>query len=282
MQDQTTEAVAETIVEETTNTLNSATTTTETVVNNTLNSATTTTETETAVNEALQVSSETLNSAGTEFIEAPEEGLRIMDLLLEGGTASTLIVSVLGVLLLLAIFVFFERFFAFSRASKLNIKFNSDLHDLISKGKLEEADDLCDYSNAPESYMLSKGISRIGRPFEEINIAMENAGALELAKIEKNLGVLATVAGVGPMIGFFGTVVGMIMAFYEMANVEGQADPKILASGIFTAMGTTAAGLVVGIIAYLMYNYFTIRLSGISRKLQVIASDFMDLINKPS
>ncbi|TDL99246.1 MAG: biopolymer transporter ExbB [Flavobacteriaceae bacterium] len=186
------------------------------------------------------------------------------------------------ILLLISCYFFFERIFSLNRAANPNKKFNSDIHDLVSKGELDRAMELCDNTAAVESSMLKKGIARIGRPFDEINVSMENAAVHELSKLEKNVGFIATTSGAAPMLGFFGTVIGMIQVFNEIASSPGQAEVKDLADGIFTAMGTTAVGLAVGIPTYLMYNYLTLKTGAVTEKLQKIASNFMDLINKPS
>lgn len=129
--------------------------------------------------------------------------------------------------------------------------------------------------------MIQKGLQRIGRPLKEISDAIENTGRLEVYQLEKNINYLATIAGAAPMIGFLGTVIGMIMAFAEIANTQGQVDPKLLSSGIYVAMLTTAAGLVVGILAYLFYNFLVMKVDKSVHSMESSVTDFLDLLNKP-
>ena len=146
---------------------------------------------------------------------------------------------------------------------------------------MEAAKILCAQTDSPVARLTEKGISRIGKPLDDINTAIENAGTLEVYKLEKNVSVLATVAGAAPMIGFLGTVIGMILAFHEMASSGGQAEMGSLASGIYTAMTTTVAGLIVGIIAYMGYNHLVNRTDKVVHKMEANAVEFLDLLNEP-
>ena len=214
-------------------------------------------------------------------ILSEEKTLSIIDLVINGGTGSIVIITVLFVLLFVALYIYFERLFAIKAASKVDVNFMNQIRDHITNGKLEAAKILCAQTDSPVARLTEKGISRIGKPLDDINTAIENAGTLEVYKLEKNVSVLATVAGAAPMIGFLGTVIGMILAFHEMASSGGQAEMGVLANGIYTAMTTTAAGLVVGIIAYIGYNHLVNRTDKVINKMEVNAVDFLDLLNEP-
>lgn len=210
-----------------------------------------------------------------------EKTLSVVDLIVNGGAGSIIIISILFVLLFVALYIYFERVFAIKAASKIDENFMNQIRDHIMNGKLEAAKILCAQTDSPVARLTEKGISRIGKPLDDINTAIENAGTLEVYKLEKNVSILATVAGAAPMIGFLGTVIGMILAFHEMASSGGQAEMGTLASGIYTAMTTTAAGLVVGIIAYIGYNHLVNRTDKVVHKMEANAVDFLDLLNEP-
>jgi biopolymer transport protein ExbB len=152
----------------------------------------------------------------------------------------------------------------------------------VSSGNLEAAKVLCAQKNTPVSRLTEKGISRIGSPLEDINTAIENAGKLEVYKLEKNVSILATIAGAAPMIGFLGTVIGMVLAFHTLATSSGQAEMGTLAEGIYTAMTTTVAGLIVGIIAYIGYNHIVVKTDKVVHQMEATAVDFLDLLNEPA
>ncbi|GMN07665.1 MotA/TolQ/ExbB proton channel family protein [Croceitalea sp. MTPC5] len=223
-----------------------------------------------------QASDENLTDAISE-----EKTLSVIDLILNGGAASTIIVIVLFVLLFVALYIYFERTFAISAASKIDKNFMNQIRDHVMNGKLEAAKLLCAQTDSPVARLTEKGVSRIGKPLDDINTAIENAGTLEVYKLEKNVNILATVAGAAPMIGFLGTVIGMILAFHQMASSGGQAEMGSLASGIYTAMTTTVAGLIVGIIAYIGYNHLVNRTDKVVHKMEANAVEFLDLLNEP-
>ena len=210
-----------------------------------------------------------------------EKTLSVIDLIIDGGTGSIVIIGILFVLLFVALYIYFERVFAIKAASKVDKNFMNQIRDHVTNGKLEAAKLLCAQTDSPVARLTEKGVSRIGKPLEDINKAIENAGTLEVYKLEKNVSVLATVAGAAPMIGFLGTVIGMILAFHEMASSGGQAEMGSLASGIYTAMTTTVAGLVVGIIAYIGYNHLVNRTDKVVHTMEANAVEFMDLLNEP-
>lgn len=211
----------------------------------------------------------------------PEENtLSVVDLIVNGGTVSVVLILVLFVLLFLALYIYFERFFAIRAASKMDKNFMDRIQDHIVNGKLEAAKALCAQTHSPVARLTEKGIAHIGKPLNDINTAIENAGTLEVYKLEKNISVLATVAGAAPMIGFLGTVIGMILAFHQMASHGGQAEIGMLASGIYTAMTTTVAGLIVGIIAYIGYNHLVQKTDKVVHKMQANAIAFLELLNE--
>ena len=212
---------------------------------------------------------------------AEEKTLSVIDLIVNGGVGSIVIIAILFVMLFIALYIYFERIFAIKAASKIDKNFMNQIRDHVSNGKLEAAKLLCAQTDSPVARLTEKGISRIGKPLDDINTAIENAGTLEVYKLEKNVSIVATIAGAAPMIGFLGTVIGMILAFHEMASSGGQAEMGSLASGIYTAMTTTVAGLVVGIIAYIGYNHLVNRTDKVVHKMEANAVDFLDLLNEP-
>ena len=210
-----------------------------------------------------------------------EKTLSVIDLIFSGGTGSIVIISVLFLMLFVAMYIYFERIFAIKAASTIDKDFMNQVRDHVTNGKLEAAKLLCAQTDSPVARLTEKGVSRIGKPLDDINTAIENAGTLEVYKLERNVSVLATVAGAAPMIGFLGTVIGMILAFHEMASSGGQAEMGSLASGIYTAMTTTVAGLIVGIIAYIGYNHLVNRTDKVVHKMEANAVEFLDLLNEP-
>jgi biopolymer transport protein ExbB len=210
-----------------------------------------------------------------------EKTLSVYKLILESGTGGLMIIGLLFFLLAMALYIYFERLFAIKAASKMDVNFMNKIKDLISSGKLAAASDLCKTTNSPTARLIEKGISRIGKPLEDINKAIENSGKLEVYQLEKNVSVLATIAGAAPMIGFLGTVIGMIIAIHEIANSGGQIDIKLLSDGLYTAMTTTVAGLIVGIIAYITYNHLVVRTDKVVYKMEAISVEFLDLLNEP-
>jgi len=214
--------------------------------------------------------------------ESVERTLSIWDLITSGGLGGQIIIATLFVLLFAALYLYFERIMAINAATKIDAAFMNNIKMHISNGKIDSAKMLCAQTNSPVARLIEKGISRIGKPLEDINTAIENAGKLEIYKLEKNVSVLATIAGAAPMIGFLGTVIGMILAFHEMASGGGQIEVAALAGGIQTAMTTTVGGLIVGIIAYMGYNHVVVKTDKVVHKMEANATDFLDLLNEPS
>ncbi len=211
----------------------------------------------------------------------PTEGeitLPIIDLVLRGGW----IMGIIGVLSVITIYIFIERFFVIGRAKKVDKDFMNNIRSYIHEGKLESAQALCLTNNSPIGRMISKGLSRIGRPLGDINAAIENTGKLEVSRLEKNVAGLATIAGAAPMLGFLGTVIGMIRAFYDMSMAGNNINIELLSRGIYQAMITTVGGLVVGITAYILYNILVARVQTVVYKLEISATEFMDMLHEPA
>ena len=213
--------------------------------------------------------------------ESVEKTLSIIELIKSGGTAGQLIIALLFVLLVVALYIYFERLFTIKSASKVDPNFMNEIKDHVSSGKIEAAKLLCAQENSPVSRLIQKGISRIGRPLADINSAIENAGRLEVYSLEKNVSVLATISGAAPMIGFLGTVIGMIIAIFELANAGGTIQMDVLASGLYTAMTTTVAGLVVGIVGYIAYNHLVVRTNKVIHQMEANSVEFLDHLNEP-
>lgn len=211
-----------------------------------------------------------------------EKTLSLFDLMFSGGLGGQIIIIILFVLLFVAVYIYFERLFAIKAASKIDKNFMLQIKDSVLNGNIESAKIRCAQSDSPVARLTEKGISRIGSPLEDINTAIENAGRLEVYKLEKNVSVMATIAGAAPMIGFLGTVIGMVLAFHELATSSGQAQMGALAEGIYTAMTTTVAGLIVGIIAYIGYNHLVVKTDKMVHQMEATAVDFLDLLNEPA
>jgi len=211
-----------------------------------------------------------------------EKTLSLFDLMLSGGLGGQIIILILFILLFAAVYIYFERLFAIKAASQVDKNFMLQIKDNVLNGNIESAKMRCAQSDSPVARLTEKGISRIGSPLEDINTAIENAGRLEVYKLEKNVSILATIAGAAPMIGFLGTVIGMVIAFHELATSSGQAQMGALAEGIYTAMTTTVAGLIVGIIAYIGYNHLVVKTDKVVHQMEATAVDFLDLLNEPA
>lgn len=210
-----------------------------------------------------------------------ENVFSLWEILFSGGLLGNIIMILIFLLGILALYIFFERYFFIKRASKATPNFLENIKDFVQEGKIQTAVDYCKTIDSPEARMIEKGLARIGRPISDISNAMQNQGQLEVSKLEKNLNILASASGAAPMLGFLGTVVGMIMAFFEISNVTGAVSPKLLASGIYTAMATTAVGLFVGIPAYFFYNILVTNVDRLVLKIQTHVNEFLDALNKP-
>jgi biopolymer transport protein ExbB len=216
---------------------------------------------------------------GAETAEGEEKvTIDLIELLMQGGW----IMIPLFLLSFLSIYIFIERYLAIKRASLEDKGFMNRIKDYIHEGKIDSALALCQSNNNPIARMIEKGITRIGRPLNDVNTAIENVGNLEVSRLEKGLPALATVAGGAPMIGFTGTVIGMIKSFWEMSNAGSNIEVSLLAGGIYTALVTTVTGLIVGIIAYFAYNWLVARVEKVVFKMEARTMEFMDLLNEPA
>ena len=189
---------------------------------------------------------------------------------------------VLLILSIMAIYIFGNKWWMIRKAGKIDKNFMKDIHDLIYEGKIKSAMALCQKYDSPVARLVEKGVERIGRPLTDIQTAVENMGNVEVARLEKGLPMLATIAGGAPMIGFLGTVTGMIRAFFEMANAGNNIDITLLSGGIYEAMVTTVGGLFVGIIAYFGYNYLTSQISNLVFKMESTTIEFIDMLHEPA
>ncbi|MCF8233361.1 MAG: MotA/TolQ/ExbB proton channel family protein [Bacteroidales bacterium] len=210
--------------------------------------------------------------------EEGEMSLSVLDLAIKGGW----IIAILALLSFIAVYIFVERFLIINKATKEDRNFMNNIRDFIQKGQVDSARAMCKSNPSPIARMIEKGLSRIGRPLNDINAAIENVGKLEVSRLEKNLAGLATIAGAAPMLGFLGTVIGMIIAFYEMSRASNTIDINMLSTGIYQAMVTTVAGLIVGIVAYVMYNILVSKVEKLVFKLEARATEFMDLLHEPA
>lgn len=193
------------------------------------------------------------------------------------------IVIILAIMLVFAIYMFIERLVTLKQALEEDKSFMNRIKDYILEGKLESAQRLCRETNNPTARMVEKGISRLGRPMSDVLIAIENVGNLEIANLEKGLVIMASISGGAPMLGFLGTVTGMVTTFYNMSlNNQGTIQLADLSVGMYQAMVTTIAGLIVGIIAYFGYNYLVSRVDSVVRKLEARTMEFLDLLNEPA
>ncbi len=213
--------------------------------------------------------------------ESAEKTLSIIELITSGGAAGQIIIAILFLLLIVATYIYFERLFAIKAASKIDANFMNQIKDHVSNGKIDAAQMLCAQTNSPVSRLIAKGITRIGKPLADINTAIENAGRLEIYGLEKNVSVLATISGAAPMIGFLGTVVGMILAIFELANAGGSIQMDVLAGGLYTAMTTTVAGLIVGIVGYIAYNHLVVKTDKVVYQMEANSLEFLDHLNEP-
>jgi biopolymer transport protein ExbB len=206
-----------------------------------------------------------------------DESISVFDLAIQGG----FMMIPIFVLSVIAIYFFFERLMIINKANQSPDQFMNRVKDLVVRGDINGAKMLCAQQDSPVARMIQKGLSRIGSPLKNIEASIENVGKLEIFKLEKNLSSIATIAGAAPMMGFLGTVIGMVQAFMAIAQEEGSVSPKLLSSGIYTAMITTVAGLVVGIMAYLAYNFLVTRMQKVIHKMEYTSIEFIDLLQEP-
>ncbi len=221
---------------------------------------------------------DTLDNAMLETGIDEELSLSFFDLAMKGGW----IMIILAVLSVIAVYIFIDRFIAIKNAGKEQKSFMDNTKNFIFAGKVEQALDNCKMNDGPLARMIEKGVMRIGRPLSDVNAAVENVGKQEIAKLERGLPLLASIAGGAPMIGFLGTVMGMVRAFYDMSTAGSNIDVTLLSDGIYTAMVTTVGGLIVGIIAYFGYNIIVARVDKLVAILESRTTEFMDILNEPA
>lgn len=208
-----------------------------------------------------------------------EKTLSVVELISSGGLGGNIIMSALGLLSIYAIYILFERYSTINKASEEDESFLKSIKNFVEQKDMQAAKTLCQNTDNAVSRMIEKGIDRIDKPMTDISAAIENQGKLEVYKMENNLANLATIAGAAPMIGFLGTVIGMIVAFHEMASAGGNIDVEMLSKGIYTAMVTTVGGLVVGIIAYIAYNYLVTKVDKVIFLLEARTTEFLDVLH---
>ena len=225
----------------------------------------------------LQISGAATTVADTASNGPGVKKISIMDLIFDGGW----IMIPLAVLFILAIYIFFERFMAIQQANKEDHNFMNKIKEHIGDGKIQAAKDLCSNSDTPVARMVEKGILRIGKPMDDIAASIENVGKLEIYKLEKNLSTMATCAGAAPMIGFLGTVIGMIFTFHEMSTSGNGVQIEALSGGIMQAMVTTVAGLIIGVLAYIGYNLLVAKVEKVIHKMESTTIEFLDLLQEP-
>ena len=209
---------------------------------------------------------------------AQEKTFSLIEMAVKGGW----LMLVLLALSIMAIYIFGNKWWMIRKAGKIDRNFMKDIRDMIHDGKIKSALALCEKYDSPVARLVEKGIERIGRPLPDIQAAVENTGNVEVARLEKGLPMLATISGGAPMIGFLGTVTGMIRAFFEMANAGNNIDITLLSGGIYEAMVTTVGGLFVGIIAYFGYNYLTSQISNLVFKMERTTIEFIDMLHEPA
>lgn len=205
----------------------------------------------------------------------------IFDVIREGGILGMLIVGVLILLSVIALYIFIERYRTITQAARIDQNFMNNIRANVSAGNIQGARALCQTTDSPVARMVEKGLQRIGKPLRDIDAAIENVGNLEVFKLERSLSTLASISGAAPMIGFFGTVTGMIMAFYEMKTQQ-NVTPDVLAGGIYQALITTAVGLFIGILSFVSYNILVAKVEKVVYKMERTTVEFMDMLQEPT
>lgn len=218
-------------------------------------------------------------NAVSEMIEPHEEKLSIISLLFDKG--SIWITIPLIIISCIIVYIFIDRYLAINKVSKDDTNLMNNIRDNIHNNRLDSALALCKATNTPIARMIEKGLSRLGRPLSDINETISNVGQLEVSRLEKGMSTISTLASIAPMLGFLGTVTGMIVAFHDMSTAGNNLEIADLASGIYTALITTASGLVVGIIGYICYNTLVAKINHVVFLLEARATEFMDLLHEP-
>ncbi len=225
----------------------------------------------------ISIAQDTLQAAAGTADAPIEKMLSLWELSKTGG----IVMIVIVILSVIALYIFIERFLTIKKAAREDLNFMNNIRDFIHDGKIDAALSLCKSKDSPIARMIEKGVTRIGKPLRDIGTAIETVGKLELYKLESNLAALATIAGAAPMLGFLGTVIGMIKAFHAMYISGNNIEISQLAGGIMQAMVTTVAGLIVGIIAYVGYNMLVARVENVVYKMEARTTEFLDLLEEP-
>lgn len=225
--------------------------------------------------DSVQKITDSLAKAQTAAAATPQ--MNIFDLLMKGGW----MMVPLGILSLIAVFVFFERFFFIQKASKSDDNFMNIIRDHIINGNVQAARALSKNTINPVARVVDKGLQRIGKPIDAIENSMENVGKLEVYKMEQNLGILSVIAGIAPMFGFLGTIIGMIQLFYEISST-GEYTLSTIAGGIYVKMITSASGLIIGVISFVAYNFLNAQIDKCANKMERATSDFIDILQEPT
>jgi len=210
-------------------------------------------------------------------VQSASEKLTLLDFAIKGGWVMIPII----LLSLVAAYIFIERYFVIKRATREDMNFMNRIKDYIHDGKIDAASALCKSTDRPSARMIEKGISRLGRPLQDITTAIENVGKLEISKLERGFPTLATITGAEPMLGFLGTVIGMVQSFYAMSQAGNNIEVSLLSNGIYTALITTVAGLIVGILGYFAYNTLVVKVERVVFNLEATLTEFMDMLNEP-
>jgi biopolymer transport protein ExbB len=215
---------------------------------------------------------------GTAATAAGEEAtMSLADLYFAGGW----VMYPITLLSFVALYIFIERYLVIKKATKIDANFMNRIKDYMYEGKVDAALQLCKKTNSPQARMVEKGITRLGRPLADVTAAIENVGRMEIHKLEKRFPTLATIAGAAPLLGFFGTVIGMVQAFYELSLAGNSLDISTLSGGIYVALITTVGGLILGILAYFGYNLLVVRVENVVFQLETTSTEFLDILNEP-
>jgi len=228
------------------------------------------------ITQAVTGTADSLNQAANAAAAPTEQSISLWDLAQKGGP----ILIPIAILSLIAVYIFFERLFVIQRYSKTDTNFVNQIKDHVYYGNIDAAKSLCKNTNSPIARMIGKGIVRLGKPVKEIESAIESAGRLEVYQMEKNLGILSTIAGLAPMFGFLGTIFGVIKIFYEI-HLENSLEIGTISGGLYVKMISSAAGLMVGIIAYAGYQFLVHRIDRVVNKMEISAIEFIDLLEEP-
>ncbi|MEO5909373.1 MAG: MotA/TolQ/ExbB proton channel family protein [Pelobium sp.] len=225
---------------------------------------------------ALQPLTDTATNTVSALQTSPEQQLSLFDLLTKGGW----VMIPLAILALLGLIIFFERYFTIRKANKDESQLTMQVRSSIKTGNLESAIAICKNSNTPLGRMLQKGLLRIGRPIKDIEGAIENVGKLEVSKLEKNISILGVIAGIAPMLGFVGTIIGVITIFHDV-SVKGVIEIGTISGGLYIKMISSATGLIIGIVAYILYNILNAMVDRVILKMETDSIEFIDLLEEP-